>query len=276
LTVTTFTDILLIAVSMQCQQRTNWPESEWVSCQRVPLRDGVLYCLLEPDKRYVLMEAYEDNLHVRFANADSDKELMDFIRGWGPLWIPHPYPSDGVVSLPLVDCRAYQKQMKALIGALTAFKWGKGEREALEKLIGACRVLSGEDEIKRIIPNWTTGSVGDWVKGATLSDVRAATNSLATVIVGSQFPISLTFAGSGKRRRVLAGWNFGSLIDALHWMVWYDQFTKHPVVCCAECRTVFRGEDARPRKYCSAECGHRATAREAMRKKRAAERAERK
>jgi len=263
-------------MSTQYKQRTNTTECAWTSCRNVKLRDGVLYCLLEPDKRYILMEAYEDNLHVRFANAESDQDLMDFIRGWGPLWIPQPHPSDGVVSLPLADCRAYQKQMKALIGALTAFKWGNGEREALGELIEAFRVLSGEDGIKWNIPNWTAGCAEDWIKGASLSDVRAATNSLATVIVGSQFPISLTFAGRGKRRRVLAGWNFGSLRDALHWMVWYDQFTNHPVVCCAECRTVFRGENARPRKYCSVECGHRATAREAMRRKRAAERTGRK
>ncbi|HEY2466811.1 MAG TPA: hypothetical protein VGI45_03070 [Terracidiphilus sp.] len=239
-----------------------------MSCRNVTLRDGVLYCHLERDKRYVLTEAYEDNLHVRFANADSEKELVDFIRGWGPLWIPHPYPSDDVVSLPLAECRAYQKQMKALIGALTAFKWGKGEREALEELIEAFGVISGEDQIKSMIPNWTTGSVGDWVKGATLPDVRAVTNLFAAVIGGGQFPLNLTFLWRGKRRRVLAGWNFGSLRDALHWMVWYDEFTKHPVICCAECRTIFRGEDARPRKYCSDKCAHKATARDAMRKKR--------
>jgi hypothetical protein len=239
--------------------------------------------VLEPEKSYVLMEAYEDNLHVRFANADSDKELMDFFRAWGPLWIPNAIlipdgrtPPDGIVDLPLARCREYQKQMKALIGALTAFKWGEREREALEELIQAEIAMNG-DLFSTLADIWgIRGDALEWAKSASIADVRRVTSCMVESIVGSMLSMKLSLSRSRGERKVQAGWTFMNLEDALRWMVWYDEFTKHPVICCPECRKVFRGETARPRKYCSPECGHRATAREAMRKKRAAERTERK
>lgn len=267
---------------MQEQQRTNATESEWRSCKSVTLRDGVLHCVLEPEKSYVLIEAYENNLHVRFANADSDKELMDFIRAWGPLWIPDAIlipngqiPPGGVVDLPLARCREYQKQMKALIGALTAFEWGEREREALEELIQSGIAMNG-DLFSTIADIWgIQGDALEWVKSASIADVRSATNHLVESIVTSMFSLKLSLRRSRTQRIVEAGWSFIDLEHALRWMVWYDEFTRHPVICCPECRKVFRGETARPRKYCSSECGHRATARKAMKKKRDAERAER-
>ena len=236
----------------------------------------MLHCLLEPNKTYDLAEAYEDYLHIRFANADSDEELIDFIRAWGPLYLPNmAKPKDGVVSLPLRHCRAYQRQIKALLGALTAFKWGKGEREALEEFIQAVEASDRDDLMTHSLANLfgIQGSVLDWARSANLRDVRAATDFIVRVTVGSSLALKLTCQRKGNRRQVEAGWNFFALEDALRWMVWYDEFTHHPVICCQECRKVFRGETARVRKYCSVECGHRATAREAMRNKRAAERA---
>jgi hypothetical protein len=264
-------------MSTQEQQRTNRTSTEWWSCRSVILCDAQLHCLLQSEKTYDLAEAYEDNLHVRFANADSDKELMDFIRGWGPLWIPNgQIPSNGVVALPLADCRAYQRQIQAVIGALTAFKWGQGEREALEALIKAEYGVhefssTGEPMLLTVLRSVgpISGNFFDWVKDAGISEVRAATNYLVRIVVGASFNLSLTFRRKGKQRLVEAGWQFFTLEEALRWMIWHDEFTKHPVICCQECRKVFRGETSRSRKYCSVECGHRATAREAMRRKRA-------
>lgn len=279
LTATTFIDILPIVVSMQDQQRTNALSVEWHSCRTVTLRDGVLHCLLETEKPYDLAEAYEDNLHVRFANADSDKELMDFIRAWGPLWIPDAIlipngqiPPGGVVDLPLARCREYQRQMKALIGALTAFKWGEREREALEELIQTESAVSGDSPYTVADFLGIRGDALEWAKGASIADVRAATNRLVDSNATPAFALKLSLWRSRSERMVQAGWSFMNLQDALRWMVWYDEFTQHPVICCPECRRVFRGETKRVRKYCSTECGHRATARVSMRKKRAAER----
>jgi hypothetical protein len=225
-------------------------------------------------RTYDLVAAYEDNLHVRFANANSDQELMDFIRAWGPLYIPHGQPS-GIVTIPFADCRTSQRRMKALMGALTAFKWAKGEREALAELIHAGNYAAESASINFATGLQITGDVLEWAKSASLHDVRTLTCHLIDAIVCAQFPLRFISQRKGNRRQMVAGWRFFSLEEALRWMVWYDEFTKHPIICCAECRTVFRGETVRLRKYCSVECGHRATARAAMRKRRDEERAER-
>jgi hypothetical protein len=259
---------------MQYQQRTNALSVDWRSCQSVTLQDGVLHCLLEPQKAYDLAEAYEDNLHVRFANANSERELIDFIRAWGPLYSNSwQAPPSGAVSLRLDLCRAYQNQMKVLIGALTAFKWKKGEREALEKVIEAESAFGSEALPPFVTVFQIEGDVLEWVKKARLAKIRSAIRWFVNTIMTVQFPLRFDLRHKGGRPQVLAGWNFLDLKEALLWMVWFDEFTKHPVICCEDCRTVFRGETARARKYCSAECGHRVTARKAMRKKRAAKRA---
>lgn len=274
LTAIHFTDNLLIVVSMQEQQRTNISEGEWASCKSVTLRDGVLHCSLELNRTYVLTEAYENDLHIRFANANSDQELIDFFRGWGPLYIPNgQIPLDGVVSLPMNLCRAYQRQSKALLGALTAFKWAEGERDALEELVKAeCTILQPYS-LDEIFPSVGITST-DWVKGASLPEIRVATNRLVRSVTGASFALDLNCKRTGKGRQVEAGWSFLNLEEALRWMIWYDEFTQHPVVCCPECRTVFRGETKRVRKYCSEKCGHKATARVSMQKKRANDRTE--
>jgi hypothetical protein len=261
---------------MQDQQRTNIPEGEWASCKNVTLRDGVLYCSLERNRTYVLTEAYENDLHIRFANANTDDDLIAFVRGWGPLYIPNgQIPPNGVVSVPLDHCRTYQRQIKALLGALTAFKWAQGEREALSELVKAeCAILQPYS-LDEIFPSLGITSP-DWLKDASLPQVRAATNRLVRSVTGASFALDLNCKRTGTRRLVEAGWTFLNLEEALRWMIWYDEFTKHPVVCCPECRRVFRGETKRVRKYCSEKCGHKATARVSMQKKRANDRTERK
>ena len=93
--------------------------------------DDVLRCTLEPKQTYDLIEAYENDLHICFANANSDKELIAFVRGWGPLYIPmSQIPPDGVVSLPLSRCRAYQRRAKALLYLHAAFRQAEHEQEA--------------------------------------------------------------------------------------------------------------------------------------------------
>jgi hypothetical protein len=262
-----------VIVSIQVQQRTNMTESEWRPCKRVVLKDGQLCCQLETGKTYMLMKAYEKDLHIRFANADSDKALVNFIRDWGPLYIPNSQiPPDGIVSLPFDLCRAYQKQMKVLIRVLDAFKWAQNEREALEELIKAERLFGKEMLTPLAIVLHITGDILEWAENASLDNVRTATYKLVQSILTAQFSMQFIFQRKGERRQIFAGWEFMNLEEALRWMIWYDEFTKHPVVCCQECRTVFRGKNKRHRKYCSIECGHRAEARKAMRKKRHPER----
>ena len=67
----------------------------------------MLECVLE-EKSYALQEAYENDIHVRFANANSDEDLISFIRAWGPSWMPF-HASDPLV-ISFAHCRAKQRE----------------------------------------------------------------------------------------------------------------------------------------------------------------------
>jgi hypothetical protein len=266
---------------MQDKQRTNINRGEWASCKSVTLRDGVLHCSLELNRTYVLTEAYENDLHIRFANANKDQELIDFVRGWGPLYMLNgQIPANGVVYLPLNRCRAYQRWIKALLDILTAFKQAEREQEALLAFLKAEQENQFPDApVSFVLLKHSfniAGDVVDWVKSANISTVQAVINYLIPFSSGTMNGVNLVCRQQGKKRRLEAGWEIPDMQSAIRWMIWYDEFTMHPVVCCPECRKVFRGETTRVRKYCSEKCGHNATARRAMKKKRTAGRTERK
>ena len=233
----------------------------------------------------MLAEAYEDNLHIRFANAETDKELIDFVRAWGPFDIPDAIPDDSTILEDFWYYRARQQELKAVLAALSAFKHAKGEQDALFELRGAMSEIRPVPELPHraritkveaiTLSDSELERIGDFPKRVPIGRVRSAISLLLREYLENWVGVEFTLNVSGGKHEVLAGWNLPTLEEALRWMVWYDEFTNHPVVCCAECRVVFRGETARARKYCSTECGHRATAREAMQNKRKRERAER-
>ena len=263
-------------MSIQGKQRTNAFSVRWRSCRSVLLHGDELHCSLEPEKTYDLAEAYGDKPHFHFMRADSDDELRRFICAWGPLYIPNgQIPADTTVRLPLSLCRAYQRRMNSVVRALTAFRLGTGEREALEELLAAILTAAqGELDPYFLIRFRITGDVLEWARKISITDVRAATNHLIDNVLTPMFHLRLALRHSGNRRVVEAGWTFMNLEEALRWMIWYDEFNERPIICCAECLEIFRGDSARARKYCSDTCGHKATARKAMRKKRASLREE--
>jgi hypothetical protein len=243
---------------------------EWRRCRDVTRRDGMLECTLAPDQKYNLTAAYRSDLHIRFANARTDHELIAFVRAWGPLYLPNSQvPQDGVVLLPLRRCRTYQRWLKAFLNLLSAFKWAENEREALLEFLEAeDERYEGESASLMLLKNafHVTEPTADWVNGADLQMVRAATNYLVPIAPVHPLLVNLTCRRGGNRRYVAADWTFLNLEEALRWMVWYDEFTQHPIVCCKDCRTVFRVDSGHARKYCTPECAHRATARMWQRK----------
>jgi hypothetical protein len=251
---------------MKVQHRIDVGDGRWASCKNVTLRDGVLHCSLEPTRRYVLTEAYEDDLHIRFANAKSDQELIDFVRGWGPLYIPNgQVPPNGLVLLPLGHCRSYQRWIRALLDMLTAFKQADREREALLEFIEAEQEYSHPDEptsfmLLRSSFN-VAGDVLKWATSANTSTVQALIVFLIPSSSGTMNGLNLVCRRQGETRQLEAGWEIPDMQSALRWMIWYDEFTKHPVICCPECRKVFRGETAHVRKFCGDVCAKRVAAR---------------
>jgi hypothetical protein len=242
-------------------------------------RDGVLYCSLTFERTYDLVEAYGDDLHVRFANAQTDEDLISFLEDWGPLWLNPEQAQSGVMSLPLAYCCAFRRWLRALVDLLAAFKRVEGECAALQEFVEAEYEKDSASTIHLNEPPsiaqlrilfGISGDVVDWVKQASLSAVRSATDAvLPLFVVGGTRLSCIRRAG---RPIVEAKWVVDSLEEALSWMAWYDEFTQHPIVCCQECRTVFRAETAHARKYCGHDCAHRATARVWQRNKRLANR----
>lgn len=271
---------------MKPQQRTNIFEGEWRRCKKVDLVKGFLRCQLDPEKTYALTAAYKNDVHIQFANAKSDQQLLEFVRDWGPLRIPWEAIGRSMrevalhFDVPLVDYRRSRDEMRALIQALDAFRQGVGEREALLKLMEA-----GEQDESEM-PDMRPGTIlapGMWAATSqklTMGDLRASIDRATQkevlawleLVVRRLLDVSCTLRLISKKRgggRIEADWRLNTLESSLRWMLWYDEFTKHPLVCCAECRGVFRGKTARRRKFCDGGlCGRRVTARNAMRKKR--------
>jgi hypothetical protein len=251
---------------VQLNNRVNTlQDGKWPRCQDVISRDGELRCTLALDQTYDLTAAYKSDLHIRFANAHTDSRLIAFVRAWGPLYLPNAQvPQDGVVSLPLHRCHAYRRWLRAFLNLLSAFKWAENERAALLEFLHAeDERYDGEPESLRLLQNAfrITGAIADWVNRAELRTVRAATDYLVPIAPVHPLLVNLTCRRERNERYVAAGWTFLNLEEALRWMVWYDEFTQHPIICCQDCRTVFRVDSAHARKYCSPECAHRATAR---------------
>jgi hypothetical protein len=253
---------------------------EWPRCRDVKLVDGQLHCYLAFDRTYKLLEAYRSDLHLRFLECDSDRQLVSFLKTWGPLYFVRDaaWMIRNPVSIPLSWCRGYQRWLRALIGLLTAFKGSVEERTALQEYIEAeyerernSFLPSSDDPIAINCLRTEFGiktNVSEWVQTSNLPMVRAATMfMLQTVPFMSGATLTCSRGAGGPR--VEARWNVDTLEDSLRWMVWQDEANGQPVLCCQECRKVFRAESAHVRKYCSQECGHRVASREFQRKKRA-------
>lgn len=259
-------------------------DMRWPRCRAVTLTDAILHCSLDFGPAFVLVEAYRRDLHIQFANANTDEGLIAFVRAWGPLSMSQRDKDAAAVSLPLGKVRAFQRWLRAVIGSLAAFKKAKGEREALLELLEA---EYGQEQYSpaplpepvswSLLRAWLkvqgiefTGTVADWLSSADIGSVRSATEMILSHVAAWPVAGEFVFRRRGNRGEVEARWAIDDLKDALRWMVWYDEFTKHPIICCQECRRVFRGETAHVRKYCSYECAHRATGREWQRRKRTA------
>jgi hypothetical protein len=276
LTAAISSDIVPCVFDMKLHNRINMSETTWMRCKSVILRDGVLHCSLATERTYVLTEAYENDPHISFASAETDQDLIAFVRAWGPLYLNEEQARSGATSLPLSYCRAFQGWLRAQVDLLAAFKRAEGEQAALHNFVEAeyeyarnTAVPSNEPIALEFLRRsfGISGDIVQWVKGAELRAVRAATDFLVPLEPIVPLGARLICRRRGNRREVEASWAISTLEGALRWMVWYDEFTQHPILCCQECRKVFRGQTAHARKYCSPEHAHRATARNWQRRK---------
>ncbi len=257
---------------MQLQHHVNFLRNGyWPRCREVSVVDGQLRCLLALDRTYDLIRAYQSDLHLRFMGCASEKQLASFARTWGPLSFSIDEFDRGSCSAPLSSYWNLQGWLKGFVNLLGAFKDSTGEREALHNFISADIDAQGKGEPFSILglknQLGIKCDVFDWLRNSALLDLRSAVDFMIQVTpIGAT--AHLQCVRSSGKTAVEGRWGVSTLREALRWMVWYDEFTQHPLVCCQACRKIFRPETAHPRKYCSYECAHRIAAREWQRKQR--------
>ena len=113
-----------------------------------------------------------------------------------------------------------------------------------------------------------------WVESATPAELDRACGVFLRFFPRTdynlRFVVERNRSGNVPRASVTSV-NIGSLADALHWMVWQDEFLKHPFQFCEECEKLFKPRTHHARKFCDNGCGHRRASREFERMKRKSE-----
>jgi hypothetical protein len=214
--------------------------------------------------------------HLQFIGCDADEQLLRFVKAWGPLTLSGEDLQRGFCYNSIEGYRVFQSRLKAIVGLLGSFKSNEQGRESLQAFIRAefewNRFLGHSPETDFVIVGLKsrhniTGDVFNWVVEAQPADLWSAIAFVVQTAPLGTTPSLRCTRRSGKPI-VKAHWNVDSLEQALSWMVWYDEFTQNPLICCHACRKVFRPQTAHVRKYCSYDCAHRVAAREWQRKQR--------
>jgi len=263
---------------MQLQHHVNaigqggWPRGLEVTAQ-----NGQLICRWTPNRIYDLVEAYSRSPHLQFLKCKTDQQLATFVTAWGPLRLtPEEWSRGGLASIPISSYRIVQRWLKASANLINAFKTSSEEVHWLQEF------LSAEFDLRCDSPVKPWGDVSElesmfkvafginedtanWLQRAASRSISDAT---AFVLSVTPFAAHAGLACTRKRGKphIEAGWRLTTLEQALSWMVWYDEFNQHSLIFCQECFEPFRSTSAHPRKYCSAECGHRVAARNWRRK----------
>lgn len=239
------------------------------------LHDGQVHCVLAPDRTYDLIEAYPRRPHLAFLKLKTDRDLVSFVQTWGPLDLVRGRRRDelqqGVSVKPVKEYWLFQQWLKTLVRLLGAFKRSRHERKFLLEFLAA------DFESEQASPIAAPGdpsSLGlilkaffslkedpvGWIEQADLKSVRKAVAFVldsTPLVTGA----SLQAIWKGRRPEIRTRWNVDTLLDALRWMVWHDEWIHHPLLFCQACDEPFRPQFSHRRLYCSPACGHRVAAR---------------
>jgi hypothetical protein len=261
---------------MQYKDHVNLFEVLWPRCCEVSISGANIHCVLDLGRTYDLVSAYDRDPHLQLISCETDEKLLRFVSAWGPLTLSWDDRQQGYCSAPVERYWTFQQWLKRIVALLSAFKNRDQERESLRAFLQAevarqqslglrsdnAPLFMGLRSLQKI-----EGDVLSWFDNTPMPKIRSAIAFvLQSLPLGATGSLQCTHR-SGKPV-VSAGWRISSLEEALDWMVWYDEFTQNPLVCCHACRKIFRPESAHARKYCSYECAHRIAAREWQRKRR--------
>ena len=238
------------------------------------LHDGQVHCVLALDRTYDLIKAYSRRPHLAFLKLKTDQDLVFFVQTWGPLYLVGGRRDElqqGVSVKPVKEYWLFQQWFKALVKLLRAFKQSRDERKFLLEFLAADFereqaspiAAPGDRPFLNVSLKMLFSLEEDpvrWIEQANLRSVRKA-----VAFVLDSMPLvkgaSLQAMWKDGRPQIGTRWNVDTLLDALRWMVWHDEWLHHPLLFCQECDEPFRPRTAHPRMYCSPECGHRVAAR---------------
>jgi hypothetical protein len=239
--------------------------------------DGQVNCPLELARQYDLVaECRRYSAHRRFLLCNTDQQWIDFVRAWGPLYIPGLYvPADfdwfrrwkkgyevDTVSLPLTHYCAYQRRLKALANLLLSC--GKGRLDGQT----CVRDFIAADKAWRDVYGPTKTTISDraaniaarhgvnldlWLtdKPVPASDARQVAAIFLELACSETTFLSVQH--DGNQFHIEPRWDIAYLAQALQWLVWTDKLAS-----CQECGELFQVTSYRW-KYCTDECAHKAT-----------------
>jgi hypothetical protein len=233
-----------------------------------------LRCRWTAQRTYNLVESYSRSPHLQFLKCETDQQLANWVRVWGPIDLTAAdWGRDGgFASSPISSYRILQRWLKASANLINAFRSSRSEAYWLQEFLSAEFVVnpSGNMSLMEFAFKKLFGineDTANWLQGAgsrSISDATAFVLSVTPFVTGA----GLRCTTKDGKPHIEAGWKLGTLDEALRWMVWYDEFRQRPLIFCEECSEPFRVTSAHLRKYCSAECGHRVAARNWQRRRR--------
>jgi hypothetical protein len=267
-------------VVMQLQHHVhNTARQLWPRCTKVELRDNSLFCILNLDRQYDLIDSYQKDPHVQFLNCKSVDDLVVFMRAWGPLYLVES-PSErkcGTAVRRVDECLAQLRWLRAVHQMIQACKGRADWRSSLLEYWTAESEIHRTSNIYRpgdiISPEQSvlqqglqiTGNMVDWIASTDIGSVQRAVARCVEVNVKA--PMGwLKVAKRGRAFELTPSFELRTLWDALKWMLWFDEWNRWPPHVCPECRQVFRPATAHVTKYCSHGCAHRVTNRAWRRK----------
>jgi hypothetical protein len=236
----------------------------WPRGAEVSISDGKIRCALAFHSQYDLVKSRSYSPHIKFLNARTDQELLNFVRTWGPLYIVHGAPDmeleRGISVRPVSEYRAFQRLLRALVNLLLSCGEGRLDgRKCLVEFLAAENELCGfstqtgeppmNSSLRRAFCRGMNPS--EWIAQSSESQVR---NAVAFVLqVECSAIVRLSVEHDGKQFQIEPKWQICTLQEALRWIVWNER-----VASCQECGEIFAVTSYRW-KYHSEECAHRAT-----------------
>jgi hypothetical protein len=238
-----------------------------------------LRCRWTAHRTYDLVESYSRSPHLQFLKCKTDQQLASWVRAWGPINLTAAElgRDGGLASSPISSYWILQRWLKASAHLINAFRSSRREAHWLQEFLSADFDLECDSPLKPLGDMSRTEDflkkrfginedTANWLQRTGSQSVSDATAFVLSITPFETGAGSLRCTTKDGKPHIEAGWNITRLENALRWMIWYDEFRQDPLIFCEECLEPFRVTSAHPRKYCSAECGHRVAARNWRRK----------